>query len=231
MVIHICCKLEGMRGPHSKHRLAIQLSKTELHRSNRAALIRTLATAESRGRPCWFKSGRRMYFRRALLSRGHFTENSVALPTEGPGYLHRAFFPVKQARFAFARLSRSEGALLSPLRVPRQESGPVARSVCLRGARYVAPPRKAVKKSLNFAAFPALQPLSTGALCSRDRISCQVGVAARHRPTAAIPRRHWAAALSARGSGHPASRARTARTMSSRRASASSISSLSSTYS
>jgi len=37
MVIHICCKLEGMRGPHSKHRLAIQLSKTELHRSNRAA--------------------------------------------------------------------------------------------------------------------------------------------------------------------------------------------------
>jgi hypothetical protein len=95
MVIHICCKLEGMRGPHSKHRLAIQLSKTELHRSNRDFLIRTLATAGSRRRPSWFKLGRRIYAWRSLLSRGHFTENSVALPTEGPGYLHRDPFPVK----------------------------------------------------------------------------------------------------------------------------------------
>jgi len=114
MVIHICCKLEGMRGPHSKHRLAIQLSKTELHRSNRAALIRTLATAGSRGRPCWFKSGRRMYFQRTLLSRGRFTENSAALPTEGPGYLHRAFFPVKLARFALARRPASRGGCFYP---------------------------------------------------------------------------------------------------------------------
>jgi hypothetical protein len=59
MVLQFCCKLEGMRGPHSKHRLAIQLSKTERHRSNRVSWIRTLATAGSRRRPCWFKSGRR----------------------------------------------------------------------------------------------------------------------------------------------------------------------------
>jgi len=103
MVIHICCKLEGMRGPHSKHRLAIQLSKTELHCSIqaallRAALLRTLATAGSRGRPGWLKLGRRIYSRRSKLSRGHFKENSAALPTEGPGYLHRVPFPVKLAR-------------------------------------------------------------------------------------------------------------------------------------
>jgi hypothetical protein len=95
MVLRICCKLEGMRGPHSKHRLAIQLSKTELHRSNRVAVIRTLATAGSRRRPCWFKSGRRIYSGRSLLSRGRFTEYSVALPTEGPGVLHRALSTVK----------------------------------------------------------------------------------------------------------------------------------------
>ena len=111
MVIHICCKLEGMRGPHSKHRLAIQLSKTELHCSIqaallraalaallRAALLRTLATTGSRRRPGWLKLGRRIYARRSKLSRGHFKENSAALPTEGPGYLHRVPFPVKLAR-------------------------------------------------------------------------------------------------------------------------------------
>jgi len=114
MVIHICCKLEGMRGPHSKHRLAIQLSKTERHRSNRVSLIRTLATAGSRGRPLWFKLGRRIYSRRSVLSRGRFAENFAALPTEGPGYLHRAFFPVKLARSAFARLLCSEGGSFYP---------------------------------------------------------------------------------------------------------------------
>jgi hypothetical protein len=146
MVFHDCCKLEGMRGPHSKHRLAIQLSKTELHRSNRAALIRTLSTAGSRGRPCWFKSGRRIYAGRSLLSRGHLEENSAALPTEGAGYLPRAFFSVKQPGPLSLTELTARGVLLSPLRVPRQESGPVARSVFLRGARFVAATGSGVKR-------------------------------------------------------------------------------------
>ncbi len=204
MVIHICCKLEGMRGPHSKHRLAIQLSKTELHRSDRVSRIRTLATAGSRRRPCWFKLGRRIYPRRFLLSRGQVTENSVALSTEGPGHLHRDLFPVKHPGFALADRVSSRGALCSPSEEVRQEV-------------------------LQLRCFSCRQPLSTGALCSRDRIPCQVGVAARHAPTGATPRRHCAAALSARGSGLPASRARAAVTTSSRRESAPSSWSLSST--
>ena len=231
MVLRFYCKLEGMRGPHSILRLAIQLSKTELHRSNRAALIRTLATAGSRGRPCWFKSGRRMYFQRTLLSRGRFTENSAALPTEGPGYLHRAFFPVKLARFALARRPASRGAAS----IPTPGSPSRVRSGCpfrllARGA-LCSPSEESRQEVPQLRCFSCRQPLSTGALCSRDPIRCQVGVAERHEPMAAIPRRHCAAALSACGSGHPASRARAARTISSRRASASSISSLSSTYS
>ena len=89
------------------------------------------------------------YLRPALraVKRAISTENFVALPTEGSGVLHRAFFPVKLTSAAFARLLLLRGGLLlSPLRVPRQEAGPVARSDRLRGARYVAPPRKAVKK-------------------------------------------------------------------------------------
>jgi hypothetical protein len=81
--------------------------KDRTHRSNRAAVIRTLATAGSRGRPCWFKTGRRMYARHSLLSRERFEEYSVALPTEGAGVLHRCLFPVKLASFLhFAGLLR-----------------------------------------------------------------------------------------------------------------------------
>jgi len=231
MVIHICCKLEGMRGPHSKHRLAIQLSKTERHRSNRVSLIRTLATAGSRRRPLWFKLGRRIYSRRSVLSRGRFTENSAALPTEGPGYLHRAFFPVKLTRSAFARLLCSAGAASTPTpgSPSRVRSGYPFRLLA-RGA-LCSPSEESRQEVPQLRCVSCPQPLSTGALCSRDRISCQGGAAARHAPVVATPRRHCAAAVSASRSGFPARRARAAWTISSSRCSASSISSLSSTYS
>ena len=83
------------------------------------------------------------------------------------------------------------GLLLSPLRAPRQESGPVARSVCLRGARYVAPPRKAVKKSLNFAAFPAGSPSRRARFVAATRFGVK-GVS--RRATNRWPRSHDATA-------------------------------------
>jgi hypothetical protein len=162
MVLRFCCKLEGMRGPHSKHRLAIQLSKTELHRSNRVSWIRTLATAGSRRRPCWFKSGRRRYSRRSLLSRGRFAENSVALPTEGSGVLHRASFPVKLPRLALAGRLASKGAAS----IPPPGSPSSVRSGCpfrllARGA-LCSPSEETGQAALRLRCVSCPQPVLTG---------------------------------------------------------------------
>lgn len=231
MVIHIYCKLEGMRGPHSKHRLAIQLSKTELHRSNRDFQIRTLATAGVTKTTELVQVGA-PYLPLALLAVKRAFYRKLRRPSDRRSRLSTPGSSSRQASLGGFRgpvLLRA-GQLLSPLRVPRQESGPVTRSVILRGARYVAPPRKAVKKYLDFAALPPCSPSRRGAPCSRAQNLCQVGVAARHAPMAATPRRHCAAALSASRSGLPASLARAARTISSRQLCAASRSPFTSTY-
>jgi hypothetical protein len=170
--------------------------------------IRSLATAGSRGRPCWFKSGRRKYVRRSLLSRGRCEENSAALPTEGPGVLHRPLRHVKLSSLFLLAVSASKGGA----------------SIPSPGSPSSGRPE------------PPDRPIGRGALCSRVSDRCQGPVAPpgpaapRHEPAAATSRRHWAAALSARGSARPARRARAAATISSSRARAASTSSLSSTY-
>ncbi len=174
--------------------------------------IRTLATAGSRRRPCWFKSGRRMYFSAPCCQEGTSEENFVALPTEGPGVLHRASLPVKLAgsiRIAGCRLRG--GLLLSPLRVPRQEPGPVSRIRLLARGALCSPSEECRQEVPRLRCLFCRQPLSTGALCSRGRIPCQVPVAARHAPTrrrshgATAPQRSRRA-----GRACPASRARAA---------------------
>ena len=149
-------------GPHSKHRLAIQLSKTELRRSNRAILIRTLATAGSRRRPCWFKSGRRIYFRRSLLSRGLSEENFVALPTEGPGVVHRAPCPVKLARSRPLPGFASRGAASIPAPGPPSSAGsgrpfrhPARGALC-------SPSEESRQGEHRLRCGSGLQPFSTG---------------------------------------------------------------------
>ena len=232
MVIHIYCKLEGMRWT------AFQTSACYSAFKDRASPFESRFPDSNLGHRGVTKTTVLVqvgapYLRLALLAVKRAFYRKLRRPSDRRSRLSTPGSSSRQASLVGFRapvLLRG-GPLLSPLRVPRQESGPVTRSIVLRGARYVAPPRKAVKKYLDFAAFPSRSPSRRGAPCSRAQSLCQVGVAARHAPMAATPRRHCAAALSAFRSGLPASLARAARTISSRQLCAASRSSLTSTYS
>ena len=132
---------------------------------------------------------------------------------------------------AFTRCSASRGAAS----IPTPGSPSRGRSGCpfrpLERGALCSPSEESRQGEHRLRCDSALQPLPTGALCSRDSIPCQAGAAERHDPHGASSRRHWAAALSARWSGRPASRARAAATISSSRSRATSTSSFSRTYS
>jgi hypothetical protein len=219
-----------MRGPHSKHWLAIQLSKTELHRSNRASLIRTLATAGSRRRPCWFKSGAVSTLGAPCCQEGTSKKTSSPFRPKVPAFYTGPSFPSSgPARFHSLFCFEGAASIPTPGSPSRGRSGCPFRPLA-RGA-LCSPSEESRQGEHRLRCDSALQPLPTGALCSRDSIPCQAGGADRHEPHGATSRRHWAAALSARWSGRPASRSRAAATISSSRSRATSTSSFSRTYS